>query len=110
MMLLKDRPLLQQRVAQAMAYELHPSGAGQPHYNMQQGGLHFQWHPSVQKVYWLKPVFGADGKQTHFTGQVIATDIVDHGQAWNAVLIWKRGYDEGQNPGSRSAMNEGKDG
>ena len=104
--LLDQAPKTQERVAQALHVEAHPTGAGQAVLTLQQGGMYFQWHPVSQKVYYLKPRF-KDGRQVSFLGQVIAFNIVTHGDAINATLIWKRGYDEARDPGGRPDLTEG---
>jgi hypothetical protein len=51
--------------------------------------LEFEWHPVTKKVY---RIYFDSSAQRH--GEAIAHDIVNHGAAWNAVLIYQRGYQQ----------------
>lgn len=46
----------------------------------------FEWHPKAKKVYLI--VIGAEPE----IGEAFAHEIENEGAAWNAVLIWLRGY------------------
>jgi hypothetical protein len=46
----------------------------------------FEWHPGVKRVYVVR--VGV----TPEIGEAIAFEIADHGAAYNAVLIYLRGY------------------
>ena len=50
----------------------------------------FEWHPLSARVYILRT------GTIPIIGDPIATDIIDHGSAINAVLIFCRGYREAQ--------------
>lgn len=89
--LLSGAPKTQELVARALNREAHPSGGGHKVLTIRSAsGRHFEWHPMTQKVYYIK---GG-------VGEVIAFDILTHGDAMNAVNIWNRGYAEGQRPGT----------
>lgn len=88
--LLDQSPKAQERVAQALHVEPHPTGAGMAHLNMRQRDMLFQWHPHSQTVYYIEPP--RDGRKNG-RGIRIATDIVTHGDAINTMLIWIRGRD-----------------
>ncbi len=48
--------------------------------------VRFEWHPHTERVYAIQtrvPMPQADP---------IAFDVKNHGTAWNAVLVWCRGY------------------
>jgi len=61
----------------------------------------FEYHPKLKKVYLIR-----SGTETPI-GEPLAHDIENHGAAWNAVLIWSRGYREAERiraiPDARSA-------
>ena len=46
----------------------------------------FEWHPGVKKVYLIR--VGAVPE----IGELFAAEITTEGAAWNAVLIFMRGY------------------
>lgn len=48
----------------------------------------FEYHPKIKKVYLIR--VGIEPE----IGQVFAHEIENEGQAWNAVLIFLRGYRE----------------
>lgn len=48
--------------------------------------VRFEWHPGCQTVYVVHTKPGAQ------EADPIAWSVKDHGAAWNAVLIWCRGY------------------
>jgi len=48
----------------------------------------FEWHPGKKKVYLIR--LGVEP----LMGTAFAHDIENHGAAYNAVLIWLRGYRE----------------
>jgi hypothetical protein len=76
-------------------------------YHMRQGSLpqfQFEWHPAKQIVYVIDVEMGA--RTGRPTGNAIAHDVTDHGQAWNAVLIWTRGFHAGNE--ARSHNDSGK--
>lgn len=52
----------------------------------------FEWHAEARKVYLVR--LGTLPEQ----GEIVAFDIATHGDAINAVLIWTRGFREGQTP------------
>ena len=53
------------------------------------GRYRFEWHPEAKTVYlirlWVFPLMG----------DPIAMNVLDHGAAFNAALVWCRGYREG---------------
>jgi hypothetical protein len=50
----------------------------------------FEWHPKVKRVYVVR--IG----MTPEIGEPIAFEITTHGDAYNAVAIWLRGYKQAQ--------------
>lgn len=92
--MLQHLPKTQDRVAEALHIQAHPTGAGLRLLRIKTAsGRHFEWHPVTQRVYYLRPK--ADGS---FIGELVAADIVTHGDAINAANIWNRGYAEGASP------------
>lgn len=61
----------------------HIKGAGVP-------DCRFEWHPGKQIVY--RVTIAPEG---HEVGDPIALNIENHGAAFNAVLIFARGYKAG---------------
>ena len=51
--------------------------------------MRFEWHPKKKRVYMIR-------LSDPTIGEPIAYDICDHGAAWNAVLIYLRGFREGE--------------
>jgi hypothetical protein len=51
--------------------------------------MRFEWHPRKKRVYMIR-------LSDPTIGEPIAFEINDHGAAWNAVLIYLRGYREGE--------------
>lgn len=91
--LLDGAPKTQEAVAAVLHTEAHPTGAGKQVLTMQGAGRAFEWHPISQKVYYLR-----DKGNGVVIGEIVAFNIVTHGDAKNAVLIWLRGFTEGQRP------------
>jgi hypothetical protein len=58
--------------------------------------VRFEWHSGTKRVYVIR--VPADPAVTTVHADPIAYEIVDHGAAQNAVLIWMRGYNEGRCP------------
>lgn len=66
---------------------VYPDGTRIEHFRQPQlPQLRWEWHPQKKTVYVIYA--GA----TPEIGQPIAMDIDNHGAAWNAVLIFVRGY------------------
>lgn len=97
--LLDGAPKTQERVAAALHVEADPTGGGKKVLYFHNAKGEFQWHPLVQKVYFMRPTgrTAPDGSPIR-EGQVVGFNIITHGDAANAVLIWCRGYDEGAKP------------
>jgi hypothetical protein len=79
----------------AREQEPHPTGAGRDIYHLKTVSLpqyRFEWHPKKRIVYLIRV-----GTKPEI-GEAIAFNIETHGDAHNAVLIWSRGYAEGQAP------------
>lgn len=94
--LFDGRPKLQDKVAEFLGREPHPTGAGSEVLRIKSAtNRMFEWHPRSRRVYYLRPTGKKtkDGKDV-MTGQIIAFDIETHGDAINAVNIWNRGYAE----------------
>lgn len=60
----------------------------------------FEWHPKRRRVYLVR--IG----QTPEIGEVMAFDIETHADAINAVLIWFRGFQEGQAPTIKTHLQD----
>lgn len=76
-------------------------------YQMRQGSLPqflFEWHPVKKIVYVIDIEMGE--RTGRVTGNAIAHNALDHGAAWNAVLVWCRGYHAGKE--ARSHNDSGK--
>lgn len=75
--------------------EPHPSANGQKVLKISNpklsGRYRFEWHPKARKVYLIRVA-------PREIGEVLAFNIETHGDAANAVLIWSRGFNEGQTP------------
>jgi len=67
------------------------------HFRSPNLGLEFEWHPGAKKVYLIRQ------NGTQRSGEAIAHDIENHGAAWNAVLIFQRGFRECQRAGALNA-------
>ena len=66
-------------------------------FHMRQGSLpqfRFEWHPVKQIVYVIDIAMGE--RTGRPTGNAIAHNIDNDGAAWNAVLIWCRGFKAGK--------------
>ena len=73
----------------------HPSAAAKDIYGIRAPLLpqyRFEWHPKTRRVYLIRT------GTTPEIGEIIAFHIETHGDALNAVLIWSRGFREGQTP------------
>lgn len=97
--LLSGAPKTQEAVAAALHITPDPTAGGKKILFFRNARGEFQWHPLSQKVYYMRETGqkAPDGMPIR-TGQIIAFDIITHGDAANAVLIWCRGFDEGQRP------------
>jgi len=97
--LLQGAPKTQEAVAAALHIKPDPTGGGQKILYFRNMHGEFQWHPLVQKVYYMRSTGRAapDGSMIR-EGQIVGFNIITHGDAANAVLIWCRGFDEGRKP------------
>ena len=66
-------------------------------FHLRQGSLpqfRWEWHPAKQIVYLIDIEMGE--RTGRVVGNAIAHNIENEGAAWNAVLIWCRGYKAGK--------------
>lgn len=73
----------------------HPSAGGRDIYHIKAPLIpqyRFEWHPKSRKIYIIR--IGT----TPEIAEALAFNIETHGDALNAVLIWSRGFREGQTP------------
>lgn len=84
-------PILRDKVLEWMGRDPHPTGALQGVWKINSPipGTLFEWHPKERRVY-LVELKEIDGK-THGVGTPIAYEIVTHGDAINAALVFCRG-------------------
>ena len=67
----------------------NPDASGVYHFYQERiPELRFEWHPETQICYVIQHIGGAFRPQA----DAFAWTIKTHGDAWNAVLIWCRGY------------------
>lgn len=93
-------PIFRAKVLEYMGRDPHPTGAGRAIYHItapMAAEFRFEWHPQKRIVYLIR--IGAVPE----VGQAIAHCIETHGDALNAVLIWMRGFREGETHRLRSA-------
>lgn len=73
----------------------HPSGAAEPFYVIQQPKFpqfRFEWHTQKRKLYLIRL------NNKPLIGEIMAEHVDTHGQAYNFVQTWLRGYKEGLAP------------
>lgn len=73
----------------------HPTGDKQPYLHIKQPNFpqfRFEWHPQKRKVYLVR--LG----RTPLIGEILAENAETHGDAYNFVQTWLRGFREGQTP------------
>lgn len=83
----------------------HPTGDGQRVLHIKQPAFpqfRFEWHPQKRKVYLVRLGRLVDGVLVPNTGpligEILAEHAETHGDAFNFVQTWLRGFREGQTP------------
>lgn len=93
-----------EKFAEFLGRDPHPTGAREMCLQIKQPNFpqyRFEWHPQSRKVYLIR--LG----RTPLVGEVIAEHCETHGDAFNYVQTFLRGYREGQAPTINKSHLEG---
>jgi hypothetical protein len=95
--------ITQERFREFVGRDPHPSGGRGGILRIRAPmatGLRFEWHPQKRKVYMIRPALPGQPE----VGEIIAEHANTHGEAWNFVQTFMRGYREGQEPGVKTHL------